>query len=229
MRILKALLVVAMFAAPSFAQNVFEVGDAGFVIPGNNWPGGENPTFAIDGFGQKYLNFGQENTGFVVTPSVGSTIATSLQLWAANDAIERDPASYQVWGTNADAPAGFGAPGDTLPLSAFTPISVGDLMLPDTRNAGGDAALEDANSQTVTFSNTDAYTSYLVVFPTVKNIDAANSMQIAEVQLFDAAGGIFSPGDPIVGGQVVPEPSSSLLGAMSLLSIMLFVRKRRNK
>ena len=209
---------------------MFQVGDAGFVIPGNNWPGGENPTFVIDGFGQKYLNFGQENTGFIVTPSLGSTVATSLQLWAANDAVERDPASYQVWGTNATAPAGFGSPGDTLPISAFTPISVGDLALPDTRNAGGDAALEDANSQTITFENTDAYSSYLVVFPTVKDIGAANSMQIAEVQLFDAAGGgIFAPGDAIVGGQVVPEPSSGLLGAMSLLSIMLFVRKRRNK
>ena len=64
-------------------------------------------------------------------------------------------------------------------------------------------------------------TNYLVVFPTLKGND--NSMQVADVQLFDAAGtGIFAPGDTILGVQVdgalvpddgplVPEPSTGLL------------------
>lgn len=229
MRIFKAILSVVMLAAlsaPSFAQDfVFGIeGCCDSLV--NQWPGGENPTFAIDGFGQKYLNFGEQNTGFAVTPSVGSSVATSIKLWTANDAVQRDPASYQVWGSNATLDAG----ATSFPISAFTAISVGDLALPESRNAGGaDTALDDANSQTITFDNSAAYTSYLVVFPDVKDAEGTNSMQIADVQLYDAAGaGIFAAGDPIVGGQVVPEPSSSLLGAMSLLSIMLFVRKRRN-
>jgi hypothetical protein len=45
----------------------------GFVQPGNNWPVGEPPSAAIDGAGQKYLNFGKENTGFVVTPAAGTS------------------------------------------------------------------------------------------------------------------------------------------------------------
>ena len=65
------------------------------------------------------------------------------------------------------------------------------------------------------------------MFPTLKDEANANSMQIAEVQIFDAAGGIFMPGDAIVGGQLVPEPSTGLLGALSLLGVML-VRRRRS-
>ena len=218
-----------MLSVPCFAQN-FVVGDVGTVQPANNWPGGETPGFVIDGFGQKYLNFGKFDTGFAVTPGSGSTVATSLKLWAANDAIPRDPASYAIYGSNEATPDGFGAPGTSLPLSIFEAISSGDLALPDTRNAGGDAPLDDANSQTITFDNSAAYTSYLVVFPTVKDIGAANSMQIAEVQLFDAAGAaIFSPNDAgaLVGGQIVPEPAAGLLGALAMLSF-LCVRQRRS-
>ena len=206
------LAAIALISCPAFAQN-FVVGDAGFNIPGNNWPGGEAPGFAIDGVGQKYLNFGQQNTGFAVTPSVGASVATSLTLWSANDAIERDPAFYEVWGSNEPAPAGFGAPNTLLPITAFTAISTGEVVLPETRNAGGDAALDVANSFTVDFDNSVAYSSYLVVFPDVRDPSSANSMQIADVQLFDSAGdGIFTPGDPIVGGQVLAEPDLNTIG-----------------
>lgn len=230
MRILKSLAIFAALSASCFAQS-FVVGDAGTVQPANNWPAGEAPNFAIDGVGQKYLNFGKFNTGFAITPAGGASTATSMTLWTANDAYGRDPASYELWGSNAEAPADFGAPGSSLPVSLFEPISVGELMLPGTtdtefRNLGGDAALLAENSYTVDFTNDKAYSSYLVVFPTIK-VETQNSMQIAEVQLFDAAGaGIFSPNDGIVGGQVVPEPASGLLAAFALLGC-LCVRKRR--
>jgi len=226
--LLKSLAIFALLSATCFAQ-LFQVGDVGTVQPGNNWPGAETPDQAINGVGQKYLNFGKFDTGFAVTPASGSTTATSLKLWAANDAVGRDPASYQVWGSNEPTPDGFGAPGTTVPLSLFTPISVGDLALPETRNAGGDAALDDANSQTVEFANDLAYASYLVVFPTIKD-PGQNSMQIADVQLFDAAGApIFTPADAgaLVGGQVIPEPTAGLLGALAMLSF-LCVRQRRS-
>src|SRR6266545_4088833 len=83
-----AVLFAACFnsglAAPLFAPgnpifggringSNFEVGAIG--LDGGNtnytdnfWPAAESPDHAIDGFGQKYLNFAELNTGFIVTP-----------------------------------------------------------------------------------------------------------------------------------------------------------------
>lgn len=193
------------------------VGNVGFVQPGNNWPGGEPPSAAIDGAGQKYLNFGKENTGFVVTPAAGQA-PTSITAWAANDEPARDPASFWLGGTNGDSLTG-----------GYTFIASGLLTLPDTRNQGGGAELFESNSTTVSFTNSATFTNYLVVFPTLKNGGGANSMQVAEVQLFDAANnGIFAPGDNILGVQVdgalVPEPSTGLLALIGLAGLL---RRRR--
>jgi hypothetical protein len=193
------------------------VGNEGFNGGANNWPGGEPPSAAIDGAGQKYLNFGGENTGFVVTPTAGGAPA-SITAWAANDAIERDPASFWLGGTNGDSVTG-----------DYTFIASGLLSLPDTRNGGGTAELLEENSFSVSFDNSASFANYLVVFPTLKNAGAANSMQVADVQLFDAAGaGIFAPGDTILGVQVdgalVPEPSTGLLALLSLAGLL---RRRR--
>lgn len=184
----------------------FEIGVIGTAQPNvNNWPAGELPDFTIDGVGQKYLNFGEENTGIVVTPAAGSSIATSIKLWTANDAEERDPASYSVYGTNIALGAG-----PSYAVADFALISTGDLALPASRNLGGASALDDANSQTVGFANADAYTSYMIVFPTLKDAGAANSMQIAEIQL---------------DGTIVPEPGSASLLALGL-GVFFFRRKR---
>ena len=170
------------------ANNNFEVGTSGGLGGINNWPANEGPEFAIDGVGQKYLNFAEFNSGVLVTPSGGLSVATSMTLWTANDAIPRDPASYELYGTTADV-TGTGP----FALDQFTLISSGDLALPDSRNEGGNTDLDDSNSQDVFLSNSNAYTSYLLVFPTVKDSNSANSMQIAEIQL----GGEFGPGVPL--------------------------------
>src|SRR5215213_8848949 len=52
------------------------------------YPGGETPGMAIDGDATtKYLNFGKLETGFIVTPAIGSTTVHSLQFTTANDAV----------------------------------------------------------------------------------------------------------------------------------------------
>lgn len=183
----------------------FEIGVVGTAASVNNWPEAEPPTAIIDGVGQKYLNFGELNTGVVVTPSAPS-IVTSMTLWTANDAVERDPTSFELWGTNVDV-SGDGP----LAVSAFTAIGTGDLSLPETRNAGGDAVLDAANSQTVTFENTTTYTSYMIIFPTVKDETAANSMQIAEIQL---------------DGTVIPEPATT---SLLLCGLGAFVLRRKRR
>lgn len=188
----------------------FVVGVVGTAATVNNWPAAESPDHAIDGFGQKYLNFAETNTGFLVTPTVGATqrtIITDIQVWTANDAPERDPASYSVYGTNQSITG----PGP-FALSNFNLISSGALALPATRQAGGAAtALDPANSQTVAFANTVPYTSYMIIFPTVKDSAVANSMQTGEVEL---------------DGIVVPEPG--ILGLLGLTTAgVLGLRRRR--
>ena len=59
------------------------------------------------------------------------------------------------------------------------------------------------------FPNTAAFDTYKILFPEVKDAGAANSMQIAEVQLY---------------GTLVPEPTS--LATLSL-GLLLMARRRR--
>lgn len=218
MKLFALFAAVVLIATPASASLVFEVGTEGFDADTNNWPGAEGPEHAIDGVGQKYLNFGKENTGVLVTPQ-GALVPTSITLWAANDAIPRDPASFAIYGTNDPITAS--APGDLQ--GGFTLIAEDAIALPDTRNGGGASPLLPENSATVSFSNSDAFNSYMIVFPSLKDSAAANSMQVAEIQLMDAAGApLFSPSNAFLGGElvshdaVVPEPCTfavwSLLG-----------------
>jgi hypothetical protein len=87
--------------------------------------------------------------------------------------------------------------------------------LPAGRTAGGATPIDPASptqfSETLFFTNTAAYTSYRLTFPTVKN-SAANSMQIAEVELL---------------GVAVPEPSTILLAVSGLISVIYAARRAR--
>lgn len=144
-----------------------------------NYPAGEPPQAAIDGnLYTKYLNFDKENTGFTVSGAKSSFPVTQMILATANDASERDPASYTLEGSN-----------DGI---TWNPISSGALALPTGRNTS--IANFTVYSQSVTFANTTAYSSYRVVFPTVRNAGVANSMQIGEVSLL----GLFDPGADVL-------------------------------
>jgi hypothetical protein len=167
-----------------------QISDAGFFASTNGT--GTNlltPTstfLAIDpdarsGEGTKYLNFGENNSGFIVTPAAGQTIVTSFQITTANDAEVRDPTSYILYGTNDPITSAEHSDGSQ---ENWVQIAQGDLTLPADRLTQGDV---------VTITNTTAYRSYRMVFPTVKDDVAANSMQIAGVS-FD--GTVVGGGDP---------------------------------
>jgi MYXO-CTERM domain-containing protein len=129
----------------------------------------------ITGLQSKYLNFGENNSGVIVTPAAGPKVVTSLQITTAGDAVERDPAAYEIYGTNAAITSAENSRGTG---EAWTLISSGALTLPAER-------LTEAAA--IAFANTTAYSSYKILFPTVKDATVANSMQISGIQLFDSS------------------------------------------
>lgn len=188
----------------------------------NQWPGAEAPEQLIDGKGQKYLNFvgKTQPSGAIITPNNTGSKVIRMTLWTANDEERRDPASYEIYGTRQ--PITISEAGDTMPLSSFTLISSGSLSLPSSRNLGGDNPLLDDNSQTISFDNSTAYRSYLILFPTIKNSGTANSMQIAELQLYGFPSPV-SEEQPQAPSQV---PTLSVWG-LGLLSLSLAFLSRR--
>lgn len=140
----------------------------------------------------KYLNFGKEQTGFIVTPAFGASTVQSLQLRAANDAPARDPLTYELYGTNDAISSGNNSLGDQESWSLISSGATG-LDTDPGRHALG--AIED-------IVNAASYASYKMIFPTLRDTadSNANSMQIADVQLFtDLAGAgstVLASGDP---------------------------------
>ncbi|MBP7935805.1 MAG: PEP-CTERM sorting domain-containing protein [Phycisphaerae bacterium] len=179
--LLCAATVLAIGTSSWAADPLLKPGDPVVAIDrdssGSSYPGAEAPGKAFDSDANtKYLNFSKENSGFIVS-SAAPTVVRSLGLTTANDWAERDPASYQIFGTNVPIVSTDNSNGD---LEAWTLISEGALALPDDRFT----AMAPVN-----FANSNAYTSYRVVFPTLKNAGATNSMQIAEVGLFESTDG----------------------------------------
>ena len=139
--------------------------------PGASWPANENPANAIDNnTGTKYLNFGTTGngggsgtggpTGLVVTPSyLDPTLVNGLSLTSANDWSQRDPASYELYGSN-----------DGI---NFELIASGAVPAFSGRFTG----------QVFAFDNDVPYYQYALSFPTIVDPSTANSMQIAEIQL----------------------------------------------
>ncbi|MDB4808228.1 PA14 domain-containing protein [Verrucomicrobia bacterium] len=150
------------------------------VVPSSTeHPAGEHAGLAIDNDSStKYLNFDKLDTGLTIT--TGGGVVTGLGLTSANDAPERDPASFVLSGSNDGG-------------ATFTEIATGDIA----------AFGERFERQEVSFDNSTAYTTYQLVFPTVANADAANSMQIAEIELLGTA------------AEAQPEPEAPALSIVN--------------
>jgi hypothetical protein len=172
-------------------------------------PGGEQPPLALDqvftpgpppGGTTKYLNFGELNSGIIITNSEGPVDVNFMRFRTANDAVERDPASYQLFGTND--PITSAPNSNSNGTEVWTLISEGSLSLPEARHTLDDEFIA-VNSPT-------NYSSYRLIFPTVKNATAANSMQIADIQFYTA----------------IPEPATASLVAIVGLALASVTRRR---
>jgi hypothetical protein len=140
----------------------------------SNYPAAEAPAKCIDGNPEtKYLNFGKENSGFIVTPLIGPSTLDSFQITTANDSPERDPVVWMVYGTNDAITSVDNSDGRA---ENWTLICGGTLALPAERKVAGPIY--------VIANQAEPYTSYKTVFQTVKNAASTNSMQIADIQFF---------------------------------------------
>ncbi|MBN1362276.1 MAG: carbohydrate binding domain-containing protein [Sedimentisphaerales bacterium] len=136
-----------------------------------DWPAGEFPGLALDNSVlTKFLHFkgAARATGLRITPALGASIVTGLTLTTANDAPERDPVAFELYGSND----GIDGP--------FTLIASGDIV--DFAQATA-WPRQTINATPIELENATAYSHYQLLFPTVRNAGAANSMQIAEVEL----------------------------------------------
>ena len=141
------------------------------VASSDNSPGAEQAPNAIDDNDQtKYLNFdgaNNEPSGLTITTSGG--VVTGLGLTSANDAPDRDPATFVLSGSNDG--------GET-----FTEIASGDVPAFGAR----------FERQEVSFANEDAYTTYELIFPTTTGPSTC-CMQIAEIELLGKLADVPEP------------------------------------
>lgn len=95
-------------------------GDAIKGIPDDgDWPAAEAPPFVIDDNPYtKFLHFkGDDQTsGFQVTPALNGLVVTGLSFTTGNDAPERDPVAFEIYGSNGtiDGPYTLIASGDIV-------------------------------------------------------------------------------------------------------------------
>jgi hypothetical protein len=190
--------------APATTVAIFHSGDqvvgVNTLTPGSNNPNEPNEGAAksLDGNAStKYLNFDGPGAGIVVLPASGQkSVVTDLSLTSANDTIGRDPASYEVWGTNDSNLADINPELNPAWQTHYTLISSGAVPSFSSR----------FTAQDLLFANSTAFTNYLVDFPTNQGDPL---FQIADVQLY---------------GTLVPEPTSLILLVVGGLALLMRCR-----
>jgi alpha-tubulin suppressor-like RCC1 family protein len=144
----------------------FTIGSAG-----STWPSAESPDKVVDAnTDSKFLTFRNNNAGVILKPTNSNLVFNRLSLWTANDSPDRDPASYIIYGSTSNLT---GSAGTNIPISSLTAIASGNVTLQNARRTG---------PTVIQFANSVAYTSYVVVFPTVRN-SSEPLTQISEIQL----------------------------------------------
>jgi hypothetical protein len=155
----------------------------------SSYPTGNDPRNALDGNpATKYVNFGERNTGFIAVRSSGlppTPLVPRSMLFVTSDAPPAsDPGSWELYGTNDQIQSLDNSDGQA---ENWTLIASGNLLLPAARGAA---------SQAVNFANSTPYDHFRVVFPQIKDFQSADSMQVAEVLLYDAPfanGNVLNP------------------------------------
>jgi hypothetical protein len=176
--------------------NVLALAPFGFE---SSYPAGEASGFVIDGDpNTKYLNFGEQNSGFIVTPQGpnASMPVNWMQLTTANDDERRDPKNWELYGTNDPITSADNTDGSD---ENWTLVDSGvntDDQVPTDRNATGALVPVDSGGT--------AYASYRMVFTDVREANGC-CMQLGDIQFMS-----------------VPEPSAffSMICGLALLGLI---------
>jgi regulation of enolase protein 1 (concanavalin A-like superfamily) len=102
-------------------------------------------------------------------------VVNGIRIYAANDNAPRDPASFTLEGSNDGG-------------TTWTRIAADMITLSDTRNGTGTGTPINPATQVnarINFPNTTSYTSYRVLFPTLKSSQVATGIQIGEIELLN--------------------------------------------
>ncbi|MBV7270513.1 HYR domain-containing protein [Winogradskyella luteola] len=162
---LRFTLLFSLSIAFTFAQGIFDDSIHTAVGFGSvNSPGGEAVQNVIDqNSSTKFLDFNAfDGIGFEVDLLGESKIAVAIEIVTANDAPERDPTDYEIFGSNNG--------------TDYTSIITGNIpCVPDR-----------FFSRTFSFTNTTGYTFYRVNFTGTCASSSIN--QIADVQLYETIG-----------------------------------------
>jgi len=181
----KLLLVLTLiaFSANSQTTPIFNSGMSIVSEGSTSSPFNEEVWQIIDGdVFTKFLDFDYSD-GMEFTVNLGGTpaIATSIEITTANDAEGRDPMDYEIFGSNDG--------------SAFTSVATGNIPCDFNRYF----------ARSFSFTNTTSYSYYRIKF--TNQCSSENSIQIAEVQLFQTVMGVedlYSGSNDVV---VYPNPS----------------------
>ncbi|MCP4847898.1 MAG: hypothetical protein GY899_08135 [Verrucomicrobiaceae bacterium] len=168
-------------------------------------PVSEEVANAIDGnVNTKYLNFGRQNSGVIVTPASGAAAVQSFRLTTANDEPPRDPAAFAIYGTNDQITSTNHSAGNA---ETWTLVASGERSLPDARFS---------TAPIVSFGNNVSYSSYCFLVTGLKDEARANSMQFSEIEFFTQPDGqgqsVLAPGDRIIAVHRGSPESSSPVG-----------------
>ncbi len=159
-------LFLCLSLSLGFAQGIFDANIHTATPFGDvNFPAAESPQEIIDQDPMtKFLDFlNLDGMGFEVDLGNGNAeIATSIAIVTANDAPERDPTEYEIFGSNDGVD--------------YTSIASGSIPCISDRFL----------SRTFAFTNATAYSIYRVNL--TGNCSPANINQVADVQLFTTIG-----------------------------------------
>ena len=187
-------------------------------VGNSNFPAAEPAVGAIDQNPlTKYLNFGEQRSGLIITNSEGPVDVNWMRIRTANDAVERDPASYELYGTNDPIQSlsnSTGNGGENWMLIKSGMLDLPGVLPNDPAGTVNGDDFRRVHGPLVDIGATTNYRSFKLIFPTVKNGGMANSMQIADVQF-------------ITNLSQIPEPSAIMLAMMGLA--MAAAAQRRQK
>lgn len=169
--------LVTVYAQGIFDDSIHTATNFGSV----NSPGAEGVQNVIDqNSNTKFLDFNAgDGIGFEVDLLGVSHTAIAMEFVTANDAPERDPDAFEIFGSNDG--------------TNFTSITTGTIPCIATRFF----------ARTFSFSNTNGYTYYRVNFTGTCGTSSIN--QIADVQLFSAIGDVpvlTCPSDIVINNTV---------------------------